>query len=117
MTVTWVNETIPVEFLDAWKLQFRLENESGAFYGIQKIGWSVPLDMIDSSYVAEPGTYDVHNMTYYLLDWYDSDIDERLSVNDTIVIKHLSGSEEILSFRLFCNNYGWGHVIFEAILP
>ena len=31
--------------------------------------------MIDSNYVAELGTYDAHNMTYYLMSYFDNDID------------------------------------------
>lgn len=117
MTVTYVNETIPEAFTEGWRLGFRVENESGVFYGIQKIGWSVPLDMIGSTYVAEPGTYDAHNMTYFQINWFDKDGNEKLSVNDTFLIDNFLSTDEKLSFRLFCNQYGWGHVIFEVMLP
>ena len=117
MTVTWVNETIPDGFIEGGHIGFRIENESEAFYGIQKFGWAVPLDSIESNFVAEPGTYNGHNMTYYYIDWFDNNMDKKLTVNDTIVITEFSESEETLNFKLSNSQYGWEHVIFEVTLP
>lgn len=123
LTVTWVNETIPERFLEGWRVGFRIENESGAygtFFGIGtgKIGLCVPLDMIESNCVAEPGTYNAHNMTYYYINWFDNDMDKKLSVNDSIVINHILRDGETLSFGLSSSQYGWGngwgHVIFKV---
>jgi hypothetical protein len=117
MTVTWVNETIPEGFMEGWRIGFRLENESEAFYGIQKFGWAVPLGNIESNFVAEPGTYDAHNMTYYYIDWFDNNMDNKFSVNDTILIDKSSEIKDTLNFIFSSSQYGYHHVIFEVTLP
>jgi hypothetical protein len=113
MTVTWVNETIPEQFMEAWNVSFRLENKSGEFLTSYQNDNSFWLGFIRFPLPE----YNHVDQGFYNITWYDYDENRIISLNDTFIIYNYSGLVEAdYTLRLMSNKYGFGHTIIEIVL-